>query len=75
MTPTLKYRLQQAMPDVPLAEDDIFGRADLNNLLAQHPEIERKHFKLWLASTPVLERILYSGVYNRTQIEMDRYLL
>jgi hypothetical protein len=59
------------MPNAPLSEDDIFGRADLNNLLGLHPEIERKHFKLWLASTSVLERILHSGVYNRTQTEMD----
>jgi hypothetical protein len=71
LTPSLKARLQQAMPDTPLAEDDIFGRADLNNLLGRHQEIERKHFKLWLASTSVLERILHSGVYNRTQAEMD----
>ncbi len=71
LTPSLKARLQQAMPNAPLAEDDIFGRADLNNLLGLHPEIERKHFKLWLASTSVLERILHSGVYNRTQTEMD----
>jgi hypothetical protein len=71
LTHSLKARLQKAMPDAPLSEDDIFGRADLNNLLGLHPEIERKHFKLWLASTPVLERILHSGVYNRTQTEMD----
>ena len=71
LTSSLKARLQQAMPNAPLSEDDIFGRADLNNLLGLHPEIERKHFKLWLASTSVLERILHSGVYNRTQTEMD----
>jgi hypothetical protein len=68
LTQLLKARLQQAMPAAPLAEDDIFGRADLNNLLRRHPEIERKHFKLWLASTAVLERILHSGVYNRRRL-------
>jgi hypothetical protein len=67
----LKTRLQQAMPDTPLAKQDIIGRADLNNLLGRHPEVEKQHFKLWLASTAVLERILHSGVYNRTQAEMD----
>jgi hypothetical protein len=71
LTPLLKARLRLAMPDAPLAEDDIFGRADLNNLLGRHHEIERKHFRLWLASTSVLERILHSGVYNRTQTEME----
>jgi len=71
LTPHQKARLQQAMPDAPLATADILGREDLNNLLGRHPEIERKHFKLWLSSTAVLERILHSGVYNRTEIELD----
>lgn len=71
LTPHQKIRLQQAMPDAPLATEDILGREDLNNLLGRHPEIERKHFKLWLSSTAVLERILHSGVYNRTEIELD----
>jgi hypothetical protein len=71
LTPPLKTKLKEALPAAKLAEDDIFGRADLNNLLGRHPHIEKKHFKLWLASTAVLERILHSGVYNRTQAEMD----
>jgi hypothetical protein len=71
LTPVIKRKLRQALPGVQLAESDIFGRSDLNNLLGRHPEIERKHFKLWIASTAVLERILHSGVYNRTQTEME----
>jgi len=69
--PQLKTRIKTALPNAPLVDADILGRDDLNNLLGRHPAIERKHFKLWLASTPVLERILRSGVYNRTQTEMD----
>lgn len=71
LNPVLKEKLQAAMPGAPLAVADIFGREDLNNLLRRHPNIEKKHFKLWLASTAVLERILHSGVYNRTQAEME----
>lgn len=71
LTPMLKGKLQDAMPAAPLEQSDIFGRADLNNLLGRHPDVHKKHFKLWLASTEVLERILHSGVYNRTQAEMD----
>ena len=71
LTPVLKARLQHAMPAAPLVPEDILGQSDLNNLLGRHPEIEKKHFKLWLASTAVLERILHSGVYNRTDAEMD----
>ncbi|KQU47397.1 hypothetical protein ASG67_14145 [Sphingomonas sp. Leaf339] len=71
MTPSLKAQIVAAMPGVPLAEIDILGREDLNNLLGLHPEVEQRHFKLWLASSAVLERIVRSGVYNRTAIELD----
>lgn len=71
LTPTQKSRIQQAIPDAPLSAGDILAKSDLNNLLGRHGHIERKHFKLWLSSTAVLERILHSGVYNRTAIEMD----
>jgi hypothetical protein len=70
LTPLQKSKIREAMSSAPLVEDDIFGQADLNNLLGRHPKVERKHFKLWLASTVVLERILHSGVYNRTETEM-----
>lgn len=71
LTPMSKVRLRQVMPDIRLNESDILGKEDLNNLLRRHPEIERKHFKLWLTSIAVLERILKNGIYNRTLIEMD----
>ncbi|MBD3815724.1 MAG: restriction endonuclease, partial [Halothiobacillus sp.] len=71
LTPMLKSKLQNAMPSAPLEQQDVLGRADLNNLLGRHADVHKKHFKLWLASTEVLERILHSGVYNRTQAEMD----
>jgi hypothetical protein len=70
LSPKQKSRIREAMPAAPLVEADIFGQSDLDNLLGRHPQIERKHFKLWLSSTSVLERILHSGVYNRTETEM-----
>jgi hypothetical protein len=71
LSPALKTRIVAEMPDTPLDVDDILGLEDLNNLLGRHADVERQHFKLWLSSTTVLERILRSGVYNRTQTEMD----
>lgn len=71
MTPALKAKIVAAMPEVPLAEVDILGREDLNNLLRLHFEVEQRHFKLWLASSAVLERIIHSGVYNRTAAELE----
>lgn len=71
LTRARKDEIAAAMPSVPLVPDDIFGQEDLNNLLGRHDRIQRDHFKLWLSSSPVLERILHSGVYNRTAAEMD----
>ncbi len=39
-------------------ERDILGQEDLNNLLGQFPEIEKQHYKLWLYSTSILQRVL-----------------
>lgn len=50
---------------------DIFGRNDLNNLLTIYKKIERQHFKLWLSSTNILERILHSKIYNQSNFEEE----
>lgn len=72
LTPELKRKIIQAMPSTPVSVGDIIGREDLNNFLGRHPHVLRQHFKLWLTSTAVLERILHSAVYNRTDAELDR---
>lgn len=72
LTPELKRKIIQAMPSTPISAGDVIGREDLNNFLGRHPHVLRQHFKLWLTSTVVLERILHSAVYNRTDAELDR---
>ncbi|MBI2746757.1 MAG: restriction endonuclease [Burkholderiales bacterium] len=72
LTPELKRKIIQAMPSTPVSAGDVIGREDLNNFLGRHPHVLRQHFKLWLTSTVVLERILHSAVYNRTDAELDR---
>ena len=72
LTPALKNKVVQAMPSAPLCVGDVIGREDLNNLLGKHPHVLSQHFKLWLTSTVVLERILHSAVYNRTDAELAR---
>ncbi len=72
LTPELKRKIIQAMPSTPVSVGGIIGREDLNNFLGLHPHVLRQHFKLWLTSTEVLERILHSAVYNRTDAELDR---
>ncbi len=72
LTPELKRKVIEAMPSTPVSAGDVIGREDLNNFLGLHPHVLRQHFKLWLTSTVVLDRILHSAVYNRTDAELDR---
>lgn len=51
---------------------DIYGASDLNNLLVKFQQVETKHFKLWLSSVPVLERILHSRILGESTSEIGR---
>lgn len=50
---------------------DIFGRGDLNNLLGKHPEVEKTYYKLWLASTNVLQDLIHKDVRNWSDFELE----
>lgn len=52
-------------------ESDIFGQEDLNSLLAKYPEVERQHYKLWLAGTNVLQSILSNDILGRSSFELE----
>ncbi|MDH5718932.1 MAG: AAA family ATPase [Spirochaetia bacterium] len=52
--------------------DDILGRDDLNNLIGEYPEIEKKYFKLWLSSIEILHKIMHSKIYNQSSFELEK---
>lgn len=64
LSPGNKEEIQRLFQPFCRTPQDIFGLQDINNLIGQFPDIERKHFKLWLTSTTLLERVLHSGLYN-----------
>lgn len=45
----------------------VWARGRLNGSLAIHSNVERRHFKLWLTSTEVLDQILRSGEWERSE--------
>lgn len=53
-------------------ESDIIANKDLNAILRVNPEIENRHFKLWIQSTGVIERIFKSKIVNQSHFEMER---
>ncbi len=50
---------------------DVYGAEDLNTLLRKHSDIEKAHFKLWIASTAVLEAILNNDLFARRYLETE----
>lgn len=64
LNPTQKQELMKLFEPFILSPGDIYGKNDLNNLLARFSKIEKKYFKLWLASMPIFEEILHSKVKN-----------
>ena len=50
---------------------DVMGKDDIDGLLARHPAIERRHIKLWLTSTEVLDALINSGITNRSEAALD----
>lgn len=64
-----KILMQKLYPFV-LSPADILGRQDLSDILAKHPDIERRHYKLWIASSNVLTYMLNKPMHDRSQFEL-----
>lgn len=69
LSPQDKDSIATAMSPYVQTSSDILGRDNLNNLLGQHPAVERRHPKLWLTSTNVLSLLLHSGLWARSQVD------
>jgi len=48
------------------SEADVLGFENLQALISQHKEVERRHYKLWLSSSHVLASLLNNGVLGRS---------
>jgi hypothetical protein len=53
---------------------DIWGEQDLEQLLARHDSVERRHIKLWLPSSAQLQAIVESGTHNRSRALVEEIL-
>lgn len=68
---TQKDQLVETLrPHVKLPKD-VLGLRDLNQLIADYPQIEENHFKLWMASAAVIRRIVSSGLWERSEGLME----
>lgn len=51
--------------------DDVFGFEDLNDLLAAHEAVVRRHYKLWLTSSATLSLLLHNAILGRSRSELE----
>lgn len=56
------------------SESDIYGKEDLNDLLRVAPEVERRHYKLWLHSAAVIGTILNAAIIGRSNHSLQEIL-
>lgn len=61
-----KTEISNAMHPWITRDDDVYGAEDLNDLLADHPDIEREFVKLWLSSATTLYAVLNNATVGRT---------
>ncbi len=71
LTPANKDAILSLFAPYIHSTEDILGRNDLNNLLGQYSEVEKQYYKLWLASTSVLESILNKRIENWSAMELE----
>lgn len=71
LTPSRKERVVSALGPWIQSPRDVMGKHDLAGLLARHSEVERRHIKLWLTSGEVLDALLNSDIFNRSEAALD----
>ncbi len=57
-----------------LNDSDVFGSEDLNGILSRNPSVEKKHYKLWISSTNVLQIILNSAIIGRSRHKLEEII-
>lgn len=54
-----------------ISTDDILDAASIEDLVAENETVLHRHYKLWITSTPVLQKMLHAGIYNRSQAHLQ----
>lgn len=68
-----KNKLKDFFSPFVLSINDIYGREDLNKLISQFENVERRHLKLYLNSHRVLDHLLNSATFSRSSISLKQF--
>ena len=72
LTPANKAEIRQMFEPYINSDEDILGRSDLNNLIGQYPDVEKRYYKLWLASSAVLEGFINKRIENWSAFRLEQ---
>lgn len=71
LSPHQKDKLVQTVSPWCHGPHDIYGCAELNELLRRHPGVVAAHFKLWISGTQVLRQVLHADVFALSNANLD----
>lgn len=69
-----KAAIHKALDPFLSTPSDIYGNEDLNDLLARDPAVERRHYKLWLASAEVISHMLNKPIFDRSRFSLEEII-
>lgn len=71
LSPNNKSDILKLFSPYILSTEDILGNDDVNNLIGVYEAVELKYYKLWLASTSIVDKIVHSRIYNQSSFELE----
>lgn len=54
------------------SSNDIYGKERLNSILSKYQDIERRHIKLWLSGSGIIDSIINAKTYTISKEEVER---
>ena len=54
--------------------DDIFNKKNLNKILSQNKEIERKYYRLWISSINIYDTIINNAILWRSEFKFKKII-
>ncbi|MFP3595757.1 restriction endonuclease [Chryseobacterium sp. SIMBA_029] len=74
LSPSDKDKIKEICYPYILSTSDVIGNEDLNKWLQDYPEIQERHFKLWLSSIDIIKKILRNGIKGRSEFYEEKIL-
>lgn len=72
LSPQQKEQVLTDLTPFVKSPNDIIGNEGIEALLRAHPEVEKTHYKLWLTSVGVMERVLHAAEACKTEFRINK---